>query len=60
MSEWWIRLDKGKYINVGNVIKVGRGPVGHGVRLVFVDGTDEVYSGTDASVIIEHFEALLV
>lgn len=60
MSDWWIRLEKGRYINIGNVIKVERGPVGHGVRVVFVDGTDQVYSGNDAATIIAHFEEMLV
>lgn len=60
MEELWIRLEKGRYIHIDNIVRVERGPVGHGVKVVFIDGSDETYTGSDATTIIARFEAMLV
>jgi hypothetical protein len=54
----WIRLEKGRYINLDAVGATGRGPTGKGITLVFSEGENGSVTlvGTDAATAIAELE----
>ena len=52
----WVKLRKGEYVNLNNVIRTIRGPAGKGVVLYLVSREQVILTDTDAATVIMHLE----